>query len=108
MSVSVYLFASFVVSKLFICFLIHDTDLVLLGVEDEVDQGHQVPLVGAEVGPVSAGAHAIEEDQVLGSGGGADETHVWQQNLVKSDGLFFVDFIINVHCPLSARVRQVK
>ena len=102
MSVSVYLFASFVVSKLFICLLIHDTDLVLLGVEDEVDQGHQVPLVGAEVGPVGAGAHAVEEDQVLGSG----ETHVWQ-NLVKS-GLFFIDLIINVHCPLSARVRQVK
>lgn len=51
-----------------------DTDLVLLGVEDEVDQGHQVPLVRAEVGPVSAGADSVEEDQVLGSGGA--ETHV--------------------------------
>ena len=103
MSVSVYLFVSFV-SNLSICLLIHSTDLVLLGVEDQVDQGHQVPLVGAEVGPVSAGAHAVEEDQVLGSGGA--ETHVWP-NLVKS-GLFFIDFIINVHCPVSARVRQVK
>ena len=104
MSVSVYLFVSFVSKFQSICLLIHATDLVLLGVEDQVDQGHQVPLVGAEVGPVSAGAHAVEEDQVLGSGGA--ETHVWQ-NLVKS-GLFSVDFIINVHCPLSARVRQVK
>ena len=57
------------------------TDLVLLGVEDEVDQGHQVPFVRAEVGPVSAGADSVEEDQVLGSGGA--ETHVCQ-NLIKS------------------------
>ena len=84
MSVSVYLFVSFV-SNLSICLLIHSTDLVLLGVEDQVDQGHQVPLVGAEVGPVSAGAHAVEEDQVLGSG--VAETHVWQ-NLVKSLDFF--------------------
>ena len=99
---SLYILVSSFFSKLFIC--LHDTDLVLLGVEDQVDQGHQVPLVGAEVGPVSAGAHAVEEDQVLGSGGA--ETHVWP-NLVKS-GFFFIDFIINVHCPVSARVRQVK
>ena len=69
--------------------------LVLLGVEDQVDQGHEVPLVGAEVGPVGAGADSVEEDQVLGSG-----CHVWQ-NLVK------LDFSLRIiaQCPLDFLAR---
>ena len=34
--------------------------LVLLGIEDQVDEGHEVSLVWPNVGSIGAGAHAVE------------------------------------------------
>ena len=58
--------------------------LVLLGVDDEEDEHHQVLLVAAQVGSILPGGDAVEYNQVLG---GCHIAYVWDLRRIASNSV---------------------